>query len=657
MDNPNVDISKEARPDQADELMALTRENEELAQQVKELVKAEGRLYRYQEQLDAQLREYQELYQFNRRLNASQKLSEIFGHAADFIINNLGYERVIFFSFDAERERYDVSACDGYYRTEDSDAVSRLSIARSEPFLAPLYQGDACLICLDGNGSPELQQLAARMRVSEYLVYPLGSHTKPVALLAVGNSADQAPFCRRISDSEMALLGIGNLAGLLSSTIENQILFANTTKALEQERLAEAKYRGIFENATEGIFQTTPAGVFLSCNPATAEILGYQTPQEIIEALPDISRLYVDPQQRIMILAELAQGRAVKSYEVEFYRKDGSKCWVRLNVRASFAPSGEISHVDGIMEDISERKRAEEAIRKLNEELEQRVIERTRELESANAELQQTHAHMLQQEKMASIGQLAAGVAHEINNPIGFIISNLNTLGKYTGRLTEYIELQGETIKGLCQGGDPEQAMREIEQGKKGLKVDYIVGDLDQLVRESQEGAERVKKIVQELKGFARLDECETKAANLNEGLESTINIVWNELKFKADLKKEFGEIPSTLCNPGQLNQVFMNLLVNAAQAMDNFGVITVRTTSEDGMIRVSVSDTGCGIPPDRIKRIFDPFYTTKDVGKGTGLGLSIVYDIVKKHNGEIKVESDPGVGTTFTVQIPVVQE
>lgn len=164
-----------------------------------------------------------------------------------------------------------------------------------------------------------------------------------------------------------------------------------------------------------------------------------------------------------------------------------------------------------------------------------------------------------------------------------------------------------------------------------------------------------MKKIVQELKSFSRLDEYELKAANLNEGMESTINIVWNELKFKAELKREYAEIPPTLCNPGQLNQVFMNLLMNAAQSMESFGVITVRTASSDGRIEVSVSDTGCGIPAGKVERIFDPFYTTKETGKGTGLGLSIVYDIVKKHNGEIRVESEPGKGTTFTVQLPVV--
>ncbi len=272
------------------------------------------------------------------------------------------------------------------------------------------------------------------------------------------------------------------------------------------------------------------------------------------------------------------------------------------------------------------------------------------DLEQAYHELQEAQAHLVQQEKMASIGQLAAGVAHEINNPTGFIMSNLGSLRKYVDRLTQFIAEQDRAIGEL-----PEIRIGEIAKQRKALKVDIITDDLRSLISESLEGAERIKKIVQDLKGFSRLDEAEQKLADINAGLESTINIVWNELKYKAEVKKDYGDLPQTQCNPGQLNQVFMNLLVNAAHAIENRGEIAIRTWADDGAINVSISDTGCGIPEDNIKRIFEPFFTTKEVGKGTGLGLSIAYDIVKKHNGSIDVKSAIGKGTTFTITMPVV--
>ena len=274
-------------------------------------------------------------------------------------------------------------------------------------------------------------------------------------------------------------------------------------------------------------------------------------------------------------------------------------------------------------------------------------------LNEALSALKQSQAKVLHQEKMASIGQLAAGVAHEINNPIGFINSNLSTLGKYLSRLSGFLAVQSECIS----AGAPPEQVESVRRQQASLKIDYIVKDLEDLVRESLEGAERVRSIVADLKSFSRVDESEYKEADLNECLRSTINIAWNEIKYKATLKKELGEIPRTRCYPQQMNQVFMNLLVNAAHAIEDQGVITVRSWQEDGYACVSVADTGQGIPEANLNRIFEPFFTTKEVGKGTGLGLSITYDIVKKHNGEITVRSEPGKGTVFTVRIPVVEE
>jgi two-component system NtrC family sensor kinase len=292
--------------------------------------------------------------------------------------------------------------------------------------------------------------------------------------------------------------------------------------------------------------------------------------------------------------------------------------------------------------DSTERKKAAEELTRKN-----------LRLNEALSALKRSQAKVLQQEKMASIGQLAAGVAHEINNPIGFINSNLSTFGKYLPRITGFLAIQSECI---AAGAPPEKA-EWVRQQQASLKIDYIVKDLEDLVRESMEGAERVRSIVADLKSFSRMDESECEQADINECLRSTINIAWNEIKYKATLKKELGEIPRTRCYPQRMKQVFMNLLVNAAHAIEEHGVITVRSWEEDGYVCVSLADTGQGIREANLNRIFEPFFTTKEAGNGTGLGLSITYDIVKKHNGEITVRSEPGKGTVFTVRIPVVEE
>ncbi len=281
------------------------------------------------------------------------------------------------------------------------------------------------------------------------------------------------------------------------------------------------------------------------------------------------------------------------------------------------------------------------------------VIEiKNRELENAYAELKNTQAQILQREKMASIGQLAAGVAHEINNPTGFILSNLGSLGKYVNRLIEFINTQAGALELLKEA----EVSEEVAELRKKLKLDYILEDIDGLINESIDGAERIKKIVQNLKSFSRLDEAEYKPADINECIESTLNIVWNELKYNSTVIKDYGKLPLTRCYPQQLNQVFMNLLINAAHAIEKQGEIKIKTWNGDGTVNISISDTGSGIAEDRLNKIFEPFFTTKPAGKGTGLGLSITYDIVKKHNGDIKVESEVNKGTTFTVKIPVVE-
>jgi two-component system NtrC family sensor kinase len=315
-------------------------------------------------------------------------------------------------------------------------------------------------------------------------------------------------------------------------------------------------------------------------------------------------------------------------------------------------------------QEVAERQMAQESLlaqtvqlEQLNENLEQRVQERTAELNERNAEIQQAYdnlkiaqSQLLQQDKMASIGQLAAGVAHEINNPMGFIISNLGSLGRYVEKLSAYLESNEK----LFAGSDTAMLELLVEERKK-YKIDRIRLDLPELIAESLEGAERVRKIVQDLKSFSRVDSSAGEFNDINEGLESTISIAWNELKYKATVTRDYGQLPKVWCNMGQLNQVFLNLLVNAAHAIEGQGEIRITTSVLGESVRIAISDSGGGIPPENIKRIFDPFFTTKEVGKGTGLGLAIAYDIVvNKHDGQIKVESEIGKGSTFTITLPM---
>ncbi|MBZ0106543.1 MAG: PAS domain S-box protein [Sulfuricella denitrificans] len=280
----------------------------------------------------------------------------------------------------------------------------------------------------------------------------------------------------------------------------------------------------------------------------------------------------------------------------------------------------------------------------------------TREREEQQSLIEKLHeaqGQLLQSEKMASIGQLAAGVAHEINNPIGYVYSNLGSLEKYMQDLFSMLEAF-EAAEGEFP---PESAsLSRILAHKETVDLSFLKEDIPTLMAESKEGITRVKKIVQDLKDFSHVDEAEWQKSDLHHGLNSTLNIVWNELKYKAEVVKEYGELPEIECIPSQLNQVFMNLLVNAGHAIESQGTITIRTGHEGDQVWVEIADTGKGIDASNLKRIFEPFFTTKPVGKGTGLGLSLSYGIVTNHHGRIEVESTPGVGTRFRVWLPVRQ-
>nr|WP_315235191.1 ATP-binding protein [uncultured Albidiferax sp.] len=280
------------------------------------------------------------------------------------------------------------------------------------------------------------------------------------------------------------------------------------------------------------------------------------------------------------------------------------------------------------------------------------LLRANEELKQLNARLSDAQDKLMQSEKLASIGQLAAGVAHEINNPIGFIFSNFGTLERYLDDLFQMLSAYEQAEPALA--GTPVAA--QLKALREKVELDFLKEDIPTLMNESKDGITRVRNIVQNLKDFSRVDTSqEWVLADLHHGISSTLNIVNNEIKYKADVVKEFGEIPDIECLPSELNQVFMNLLVNAAHAIHvERGLITIRTGTEGDTVWVDVEDNGGGIAKENLGRIFDPFFTTKAVGKGTGLGLSLSYGIVKKHFGQIDVFSEVGVGTRFRVSLPV---
>lgn len=302
----------------------------------------------------------------------------------------------------------------------------------------------------------------------------------------------------------------------------------------------------------------------------------------------------------------------------------------------------------GLCQSLAARNRG---LRRLVDERTREIVFENEQLTAALGKMEQAQSQLLQSEKMASIGQLAAGVAHEINNPVGYVNSNLGTLKTYVGRLLEILEIYTELEPFLKEAPELKQRLADA---KAKADLEYLRTDVLDLLHESEDGLARVRRIVSDLKDFSHVDSVEWQEVDINAGLESTLNVVWNEIKYKAEVVKEYGQLPLVRCVGGQINQVIMNLLVNAAQAIEERGYINIGTRTEGDQVVIEISDTGKGISPDSLSRIFEPFFTTKPVGKGTGLGLSIAWDIVHKHGGSIVASSEKGQGTTFKLTLPV---
>lgn len=406
---------------------------------------------------------------------------------------------------------------------------------------------------------------------------------------------------------------------------------------------------GVLKTRIENLISSIPLGMvllsvdlrILSANLFFRELIGHHDTEMRGQFL---DKILPSPHLKQSANQVLDTGRSDIDIEYEI-TQSGCKKHLQLTLVAMKKIEGDQARLLLIIEDITRRKCVEEALRKNKEDLEQ-----------TNMMIQGNQAQLIQSEKMASIGQLAAGIAHEINNPVGFVLSNLGTMTHYMENIKRVLE-EYKGLAAATQGENqekPSDVVKRIEQVWESEDISYILEDINNLLKESVEGTERVKDIVQNLRSFSHVDETDIVEADINEGIEATLKIVWNELKYKCQVHKKLNPLPSIRCYPGQLNQVFMNLFINAAQAIPKKGEITIETKATEAHINIHVSDTGTGIREEDLSRLFTPFFTTKPVGKGTGLGLSISYGIVQKHNGAIKVKSQVGKGTTFTVQLPL---
>lgn len=306
-----------------------------------------------------------------------------------------------------------------------------------------------------------------------------------------------------------------------------------------------------------------------------------------------------------------------------------------------------------LIEEIEKGKKLELELRAGNKELN----ERSRELEDSNNKLKEIQAQLIQSEKMAAVGLLAAGIAHEINNPMSFIKSNLSIIGDYIESLLSMVSLPDNLPAGKARDEQEKpESISNVKAQPSSTEFNYLRKDIPTILKETSEGILRVIAIVKDLREFSHSSEENWQIFDLHKGLDSTINIANNEIKYHASINKVYGDLPLIECIPSQINQVIMNVIVNAAQSIKESGVITVATKLKGDRVSISIADTGCGIKPEHMEHLFDPFFTTKPVGEGTGLGLSVSYGIVKAHGGSIEISSEVGIGTTVEILLPISQ-
>ena len=374
------------------------------------------------------------------------------------------------------------------------------------------------------------------------------------------------------------------------------------------------RYHVLFDESRDAIFVLTHDGRFVEANRSTLKLFDCLAEGVIGRNILEFFHLCDD---WVRLREEIDGKGSVRDHEVTLRKKGGPSMDCLVTATSWIDHQGDYLGYQGTIRDVTERKRME--------------------------------SQLFQAEKMAGLGQVAAGVAHEINTPIGFVMSNLRTLKEYVGDLGDGLRAKATPSTGTASAVD------RVTPSALSEEAGPVLREMGDMIGESLEGVSRVQEIVESLRSFARLDESEYKKANVNDGIEAVLSIVGHEIGSTCNIRKILGAVPTTWCFPGQLNQVFVNLLINAAQAIPEKGEITIETKSTDTEIVIRFQDTGIGIPPEDIPRLFTPFFTTKPVGVGTGLGLSISHGIMQQHEGSIEVESRVGEGSVFTIRLPIV--